>query len=102
MLSKPKGVRWDYVTYVHEAIAPELTSAVYSTMAKVFERRKKPDKAMSYVEKSIVLLRDMDDRQALAERLFQLSEMKLSAGEKSEAMKLKEEGFRVLNGKPPR
>lgn len=81
---------------------PEVTSSVYLTMANIFSRREKVDKAMSYMEKSIVLLRDTDDRHALAERLFQLSEMKLSEGSKSEAMRLKKEGFRILDGKPPR
>lgn len=47
---------------------PEDTSSLYSTMAKIFSRREKADKAVSYIEKSIVLLRDSDDRQALAER----------------------------------
>ncbi len=79
---------------------PEVTSSVYMTMANILGTREKPDKAMSYMEKSIVLLRDSDDRQALADRLFRLSEMKLSQGSKSEAMKLKEEAFRVLNSKP--
>ena len=79
---------------------PEVTSSVYMTMANVLSTRKKPDKAMSYMEKSIVLLRDSDDRQALADRLFRLSDMKLSNGSKSEAMKLKKEAFRILNSKP--
>ncbi|MFQ5911058.1 MAG: tetratricopeptide repeat protein, partial [Thermoplasmata archaeon] len=79
---------------------PEVTSSVYMTMANILSRREKADKAMSYMEKSIVLLRGTDDRQALADRLFQLSEMKLSEGSKSEAMRLKEEGFRILGGRP--
>ncbi|MCK4457244.1 MAG: hypothetical protein KAW39_05850, partial [Thermoplasmata archaeon] len=69
-------------------------------MANILSTRKKPDKAMSYMEKSVVLLRDSDDRQALADRLFRLSDMKLASGSKSEAMKLKDEAFRVLNSKP--
>jgi len=79
---------------------PEVTSSVYMTMANILSTRKKPDKAMSYMEKSVVLLRDSDDRQALADRLFRLSDMKLANGSKSEAMKLKDEAFRVLNSKP--
>jgi tetratricopeptide (TPR) repeat protein len=79
---------------------PEVTSSVYMTMANILSTREKPDKAMSYMEKSVVLLRDSDDRQALADRLFRLSDMKLANGSKSEAMKLKDEAFRVLNSKP--
>ncbi|MFQ6107068.1 MAG: tetratricopeptide repeat protein [Thermoplasmata archaeon] len=81
---------------------PEVTSCVYLTMANIFSRREKPDKAMSYLEKSIVLIRGSGDRHGLAERLFHLSEIKMSQGSKSEAMRLKEEGFRVLDGKLPR
>lgn len=84
MLSKPKGVRRDYVTYVHEATAPELTPEEEEVLARCS------------------VFRESFPPEALAERPFQLSEMKLSAGEKSEAMKLKEEGFRILNGKPRR
>jgi tetratricopeptide (TPR) repeat protein len=79
---------------------PEVTSSVYVTMANILARREKPDKAMGYLEKSIVLLRDSDDRKTMADRLFQLSELKLADGSKSEAMKLKKEAFRMLNSKP--
>lgn len=77
----------------------DVTSSLYLAMANILEGRGKPDKAMGYLEKSIVLAEN-GDRHALADRLFRLSEMKMSQGLKSEAMRLKKEGFRALSRGP--